>query len=86
MKNTKRIIILTESGQVIPLNVKWINHFCAPVNINRYVKPLIGCKFVAAINRGCVWVGHNDWSYKYDSLPMWRNATSAQETDNTLWG
>jgi hypothetical protein len=85
METTKRVIVLTEQGHVIPLNVKWSNHFSVPTNIARYVKPLIGGNFITAITRAYVWVGHNDWSYKYDALPVWRAATSAQETDNTLW-
>ena len=72
-------------GQVIPLNVRWSQRFSTPVNVRRYVTPLIGCDFVIAICRGGVWTGHSDWHYKYDSLPLWINCVSAQLSDNTLW-
>uniref|UniRef100_A0A6M3JJF2 Uncharacterized protein n=1 Tax=viral metagenome TaxID=1070528 RepID=A0A6M3JJF2_9ZZZZ len=82
---TKRIVILTDLGQVLPINVKWSARFSTPTNIARYVKPLIGSPFVAAICRGFVWTGHSDWAYKYDSLPIWRDTMSMQENNDTLW-
>jgi len=85
MKENKRIIVLTDQGQVIPLNVSWVGRFSTPTNIKRYVAPIVGRPFVAAICRGFTWIGHNEWSCKYDSLPRWKSATSMQEKDNTLW-
>jgi len=85
MKTKKRIIVLTDQGQVIPLNVSWVGRFSTPTNIKRYVAPIVGRPFVAAIHRGFTWAGHSDWSYKYDSLPIWASAISMQENDNTLW-
>jgi len=82
---TKRVIVLTKAGQIIPLNVKWSERFSIPTNIKRYIKPLIGCPFIVAINRGYVWTGHENWIYQYELLPLWQNVVSMQKTNNTLW-
>ena len=84
-KETQKIIVLTKDGQIIPMTVRWSKRFTTPTNINRYVKPLIRCEFIAAITRGYVWTGHADWSYKFDLLPAWEAATSMQKNDNSLW-
>lgn len=84
MKTIKRVVVMTEKGQVLPLNTQWSDKFCVPVNVNRYILPLIGCKCIVAISRGYIWIGNHTWQYKINNQ-LWDNATSAQKSDNTLW-
>ena len=82
---TRRVVVLTEHGQVLPMNVKWVKKFSTGVNVSRYVKPLIGADCVVAICRGDVSVGPNTWHYKYSQLPLWEDATSMLKNNNMLW-
>ncbi len=85
MRTIKRVIVMTDKGQIVPLNIKWYDRFSIATNVKRYVLPLIGCKCIVAVSRAWVWVGSSNWHYKFETQEMWQGAISAQKNDNTLW-
>lgn len=85
MKNLKKVIVMTKENQIIPLNVKWSNKFSIPVNIKRYVLPIVGCECIVGISRGWSWSGASKWHYQFEKNPLWQSAISATSNDDTLW-
>lgn len=65
---TRKIKIITKSGNQVRLTVKWNYKYTMKVNIDRYIKPVVDEDFIVVFPEGGTFIDRawKEWGHVYD--------------------